>query len=270
MVYLKLKYKFECIKTQTIKMSVQEVNSIVRKGPRIAPKKEVKESVASEVVQMDTPIEELDELKSVLENKEAQRCLIELYSQSQMECTRNGKCGMEIGMAREKDLAAILKMYLKKFPLNLAIDNELPEDYVIGKRKISAKHATGKISSLTVRAKWTSADEAVEEAITYMIQAEDTYYTDLLVVYFDMKNKKITIICISAEHIKHVIKEYGNDAFKIPSGNSRGIEYTKKAMTEFLKKKYFTIEIENVELKNGADPITRRIEYLTSKGFHSA
>jgi hypothetical protein len=215
---------------------------------------------------MPSKIDDLECLKEVLLNKDAQRGLIALYSQSQSECTRNGVCGMEIGMSREKDQGAVLKLFLKD-KINLDIDNTLPEDYIIGKEKISAKHSSDKVGS-AVKAKWTSADVSVKEAIDSMINAEDSYYPHLLLTYFDAKNKKITIVCISSEENKNVIKILKDDAFKIPKGNSRGIEYSKKAMLELFQKIYFKIEIENADLKNGLNPIERRIQILKNMGIN--
>ena len=210
-------------------------------------------------------ITELEYLREILENKEAQRGLVMLYSQSQSECTKNGVCGMEIGMAREKDQGAVLKLFMKD-KINIDVDNTLVEDYVIGKEKISAKHSGSKVGS-SIKAKWTSADMSVQEAIKFMINAEDTYYPHLLITYLDIRNRKITIICVSAEHCKNVIKELKEDAFTVPSGNSRGIEYSKLAMTKLFENRYFTIEINDVDLTGGTSPIERRINLLISIGI---
>lgn len=212
-------------------------------------------------------IKNLERLKSVLENKEAQRALIALYTQSQSECTRNGKCGMEVGMSREKDQGAVLKYFLGD-SINLDIDNNLPEDYIIETDKISAKHSGSKVGT-TIKAKWTSADESVKDAIEGMINADNSYYPHLLITYLDNQSNKITFICISSEENKNIIKTLKQDAFTVPKGNSRGIEYSKKAMIELLKKLYFKIEIPNVDLKTGINPIERRIQLLKSMGINS-
>lgn len=222
-------------------------------------KASIKEQLAS------AKIDDLESLKEVLENKQAQKGLVKLYTQSQSECTRNGACGMEVGMSREKDLGAVLEYFLGD-QINLEIDNDLPEDFTLRKSKISVKHSSSKVGSV-VKVKWTSADVSVKEAIDALISAEDSYYPHLLIVYLDTHNKKITIICISADHNRQVIKEMKNDAFKIPKGNSRGIEYSKQAMDALLKKTYFKIEIHDVDLKSGLNPIERRKELLKSWGI---
>lgn len=169
-------------------------------------------------------------------------------------------------MAREKDLGAVLKLFLEE-DINLDIDNSLPEDYIIGKEKISVKHCGGKVET-TVKAKWTSADISAKEAIKSMIDAEDSYYPNLLLIYLDIKGKKITAICITAEHNKNVIKTLKNDAFKISAGNTRGIVYSQSAMKMLLSNRYFTIEITDADLNGGIDPTERRINQLKSMGIN--
>ena len=238
-------------------------------APVLEPKVEAKTDVKLEQpvkVDIKGPTDDLEALKNVLENKEAQRGLIALYKQSQSECTRNGNCGMEVGMSREKDQGAVLKLFLGD-KINLDIDNTLPEDYIIGNSKISAKHSSNKVGS-TVKAKWTSADVSVKEAIKEMINAEDSYYPHLLLTYFDIHNKIIIILCISSEENKKVVKTLKDEAFTIPKGNSRGIEYSKKAMNELIKNNYFKIEIPNVDLKSGVNPIERRIQLLKSMNIN--
>jgi hypothetical protein len=202
----------------------------------------------------------MQKLEEVLRSKDAQRALVFLYSQSQLEHTRNGKCGMEIGMAREKDQGAVLKFFLKD-SIVLDIDNNLPEDYLIENEKVSAKHCTNVVGT-SVKVKWTSASVSVSETIETLINAPDEYYPHLLITYIDVKNKKVTIVCVSAEHNKTVIKTLGHNAFKVQNGNIRGIEYSKQAMKMLLQNKQFSIEIDNADLKGGEDPIERRLNIL--------
>jgi hypothetical protein len=213
---------------------------------------------------MSTPerIEDLETLREVLQNKEAQRGLIALYKQSQSECTRNGKCTMEIGTAREKDQGALLKLFLGE-RINLDIHNSLPEDYVIGNSKISAKHSSSKVGC-SVKLIWTSASASVKEAIDRIIAAEDSYYPHLLITYIDIIEQKCTIICISSEQNRNVIKNLKDRAFTVPKGNSRGIEYSRRAMNDLLEIPYFKIEIPDFDLSNGMNPIERRIQLLKS------
>lgn len=230
------------------------------------PENDIKVVPSVYVLMDSTTIHDLEKLKRVLLDKNAQRGLVELYGQSQSECTRNGACGMEVGMSREKDLGAVLKLFLKE-QVDLELDNSLPEDYVIGKAKISAKHSGAKVGT-PVKAKWTSADVPAKDAIESMIHAEDCYYPHLLLTYIDTRHQKITIICISSDVNKSVIKTLQGGAFTIPRGNARGIEYSRKAMSELLGSIYFKIEIPNADIKRGISPIDRRIKLLQSIGIN--
>ncbi len=222
--------------------------------------------IVKPIESVETEKIDLELLKEVFTNKDAQRGLIALYSESQSECIRNGKCGMEIGMAREKDQTAVLKHFLGE-KINLDIDNTLTEDFIIGKSKISSKHSSGKIGK-SIKAKWTSADISVKEAIESLINAPDSYYPNLLITYIDTSKNEINIICISSQKNKDVIKGQKEEAFTVPKGNSRGIEYSKKAMVELLKDPVFKITIENAKLAGELNAIERRIEKLKSIGIN--
>jgi len=213
---------------------------------------------------MGSTIPELESMKAVLSRTDVQKGLIKLYSDSQAECIRNGKCGMEIGMSREKDICAVLK-YCLGSAVNLDISNDLPEDMEIGKQKVSIKHSSGPVGT-TVKAKWTSADESVKEALRSIIDADESYYSNLLLIYLNKAKSLFSIVCISAEHNMDTIKTLGEDAFKIPKGNSRGIEYSKDAMTTLIKNAYFQIDI-TATLDTGLDPIERRMAALHIMGI---
>ena len=210
-------------------------------------------------------IDELEAVKEVFERPSAQRCLVALYSDSQSECKRNGTCGMEIGMAREKDQVTVLKMCLGE-KVNLCIDNDKVEDVLIGTEKVSIKHSSGKVGS-AVKAKWTAADTSVQEDIRSMVGAADDYYPHLLMTYMDVKDKTITVVCVSKDQVKTTIKELGEEAFKVPKGNSRGIEYSPAAMKLFLTRRYFSVVISDASVEGGEDPIERRKKRLMSMGL---
>lgn len=210
------------------------------------------------------PIPELEYLKSVLSNPSAQKGLIKLYADSQSECMRNGKCGMEIGMSREKDQGAVLKLFMGD-TINLELDNSLTEDYKIGNEEISAKHSQGKIGA-AVKLKWTSDNESIDKVVKLFLEGDK--YPNLLLTYIDITKKIITIVCIDSKTHKNVIKTLGASSLKVIKGkNTRGIEYSTEAMKEFIKNSYFNIIIENADLKGGMDTIERRIKILRDMGI---
>ena len=228
----------------------------------------------------------LNLLQKVFVLEQAQQGLAVLYADSQKECTRNGKKGMEIGMSREKDMCALLKLFLGA-KICLDIDNDLTEDFTIVAellrkfrmegshtdemssvpkpgtpvRKVSIKHITGALGT-PVKIKWTSADKSVEDTLAEIIAAPDDYYPDLLLVYFT--SNSISIRCITAEQNSLAIRNLGRAAFKVPSGNSRGIEYSSTAMSLLMKNTYFEVNMTNVDLTTGIDPIERRMKKLIS------
>jgi len=210
-------------------------------------------------------IPDLDLLKTTLENKNFQKGLLQLYADSQKENTRNCKLGMEVGISRERDLVSVLKYFLPD-KINSDVDNALPEDFLLNSLKISVKHKQGAIGS-AFKVSWTCADNAVKSTINSMINASDNYYPHLLVVYIKNIEQKITIICITAEENKNIIKSLKENAFKTiknPKGNTRGIEYSKEAMNKLIKNKYFEVVINNADLTKGKNPIQRRIDVLKS------
>jgi hypothetical protein len=214
---------------------------------------------------MELHSEALERLKAVFENPLAQKALVKLYAQSQTECTRNGKCGMEIGMSREKDQVAVLKAFLGE-AVRLDIDNSLPEDFLLFTEKVSAKHSSSAVGT-AIKAKWTSADKSVEADIRAMVEAEDSYYPHLLLTYIEVEKKKITFVAIPAEHNKTTIKTLGPAAFKVPKGNSRGVEYSTAAMRMLMERAAFRVVLTDADVKGGEDPIDRRIELLRSAGL---
>lgn len=213
----------------------------------------------------ETCIPSLELLKRVYSNPHAQHGLSQLYKTSRSECMRNGVCGMEVGMAREKDQCAVLKLFLGG-ALNLDVNNDLPEDFLVLGDKVSSKHSSSKIGS-TVKAKWTSERESVEKDINAMLEAEDDYFPHLVLTYIDTHTNTIRVIGISSKHISTTIRTLGRNAFHIPSGNSRGIEYSRKTMALFLSRPYFDITFTYSITENELNPIERRIHYLRSIGI---
>jgi hypothetical protein len=210
---------------------------------------------------------DLEKIKTVFQNKEAQNALTLLYTQSQSECMRRGVCGMEIGLSRERDQVAVLKMFLSD-DINFDIDNKRPEDFIVGNSKVSIKHCSGKVGK-RIKIKWTSSEKSVKSAIDQIINAEDSYYPNLIITYIDIKHRKCTILCVSSDENKKIIKTLKRDAFHIPNGNSRGIEYSNEAMSELLNRVYFKIEINDFDFMNGPglNPIERRIRVIKESGL---
>ncbi len=210
------------------------------------------------------PTSGLNSIREVYQHLRAQEGIIHLYHISQDECTRNGVCGMEIGISREKDQYAVLKLFLGE-RIRWCDTNDVPEDFVIGDEKISSKHSSSKVGT-PVKVKWTSESHSVEKDIHDIVHAADTYYPHILLTYMDLKEGHVTVIGISSEQNRNTIKTLGKDAFSIPSGNSRGIEYSRKAMTMLLSSPYFRVNFTHSSLRPVGEPIERRMNLLRSMG----
>ena len=171
---------------------------------------------------------------------------------------------MEIGISREKDQYAVLKLFLGE-RIRWCDTNDVPEDFVIGDEKVSSKHSSSKVGT-PVKVKWTSESHSVEKDIHDIVHAADTYYPHILLTYMDLKEGHVTVIGISSEQNRNTIKTLGKDAFSIPSGNSRGIEYSRKAMTMLLSSPYFRVDVTHSSLHQVGEPIERRMNLLRSMG----
>lgn len=214
---------------------------------------------------VSTPIIELDRIRTVLLNPAAQRDLVSLYSDSQAECKRNGKCGMEIGMSREKDLLAVLTDYIGE-EVETDIDNSLVEDFRVNSEKISIKHISDTVGKGSMKVKWTSDTEQATKFLTTMLALEPDHYTHMLIVYIDLKGKRISIICVAEKQVIEIVRFLGKRAFNSATGtNNRGVDYSKEMMALLIKYNYFQVNIEGVDIATGLDPIERRRALLAAR-----
>lgn len=219
-----------------------------------------------EIKTMQTNVE-LDRIKELLNNSTVQKELISLYSDSQAECSRNGKCTMEIGTSRENDFKAVCQDYIGNDFIT-DIDNSEVEDCRLNGEKISIKHISGSFGGGSIKAKWTSDTEQAKKFINDMISsvesAETDHYTHLILIWIDVKKKKITICCVSSETVRNTVKSLGTNSFTSATGtNNRGVEYSKKMISELINNSYFTIEMKDITLTNGDDPVLRRRKLLS-------
>lgn len=200
----------------------------------------------------------LNKLHSTIKKPQFQKNLIKLYGFSQREHSRNGKICMEIGMAREKDLVASLRHELGDC-IDYQIDNKLTEDFKLNQLKFSVKHSQSSIRT-PVKINWNVG--LYKESIQEIIDAPSDHFPNLLLSYIDLKRKAVNIICIDSSTNEQVIKQLGFGAFRIPSGNARGIEYSRKATDQLLDNYYFKVSIPDADLTGGLDPIERRLLLL--------
>ena len=188
--------------------------------------------------------------------------LISMYANSQAECCRNGKLTMEIGSSRENDLKAVLKWALGDL-IKCEIDNCLPEDVYIDDQKVSIKHSSSVVGKGSIKAKWTSDNAQAQKYIAEMQEGPLSLFTNMLLVYIDLKHQKITLVCVTDVVMHELVKKLKSNAFRCSQGkNNRGVEYTPELIKLAISKALFIIKLSDVTFKNGLDPIARRIVML--------
>jgi len=203
----------------------------------------------------------LNQIRDTLMRPRAQRQLVNLYRASQTECKRAEKLGMEVGNSRENDQKAVLKYHIPA--LSYKISNHLPQDFELDGEPVSQKHITAKVGKGNVKAKWTSDKVKAGEYIAKMITGDPTMFTHLLLTYIDIPSKLITVIGIDREKFRTSVVELKEESFTHHEGtNTRGVEYSVKLMKKLLDDPAFKVEINNVDLSGGIDPIERRIKLL--------
>lgn len=161
--------------------------------------------------------------------KRVKNKLPHLFQLAELESSRNGKIGMEIGSVRERILIALL-MY--KFGIDI-VDPDIPitapeVDVIVDNTPLSIKTVTtsnGKWSS--VKLIWTvDAKKALEFKNTYLPSC------DMLVAKIRW-NGAGKLLLFSKESQRNVLNEIGRDRYiKLPkeNTNARGVEITPEAL----------------------------------------
>ena len=200
-------------------------------------------------------------IKNVFETPAAQQHLTRLYQQTQSECMRNEKLGMEVGSARENDQKAILKNFLPE--LNYQISNDLPQDFELNAEPVSQKHISGKPGSGSVKAKWTSDKVKATEYMEGMLAGDPVKFTHLLITYIEPLKKLITIYGIDREVVRTIVVELKDQAFTHHADtNTRGVAYSAATVKRMLAAATFKVCFEG-DVCGGMDPIERRLQLLT-------
>lgn len=174
-------------------------------------------------------LDELFQDKTII--KKIQRRLPFLFHIAELESSRGGKVGMEVGSIRERIIVALL---IYKFGEN-NIETEIPiteseVDLKLFKVPISIKTITGKNLS-GVKLIWTvDADKADEFFNNYIPK------TELLLIQINW-NKEGGFYYIPLELQLEVFNKIGRQNYiKLPKAgtNPRGVEISKEALTELM------------------------------------
>jgi len=187
-----------------------------------------------------------------------QKRLPYLFQIAELESSRAGKVGMEVGSLREKILIALLIYKFGEENVETDIPITTPEmDVKLFGRPISIKTITGSGFS-GVKISWTvDAQKALEFAQKYSPSC------DLLLVRINW-NAKGGLYGVPLEVQKEVWHNFGMRYFKLPppGTNPRGVEISRdalKAILEHKDTKCIEILWKRAEIKY--DPYKRWVDY---------
>lgn len=162
--------------------------------------------------------------------KRVKNKLPHLFQLAELECSRNGKLGMEIGSCRERILIALL-MY--KFGIDI-VDAEIPitapeVDVVVQNTPLSIKTLTTKSD------KWTSLKLSWTVDTKKALDFKNTYIPtcDMLVAKIHW-NGNGKLLLFSKQSQIETLNQIGKDNYiKLPktNTNARGVEISSQALT---------------------------------------
>lgn len=155
-----------------------------------------------------------------------------LFQLAEIDNSRDGKLGMEIGSARERILIALLiyKFGEENVKTDIAI-TQSEIDVIVYDEPISIKTVTNN-NVVGVKLIWTvDAQKALEFINDYSPEC------DILLAHINWNNKG-AIYLLSKEGQKEVLSEYGKEYyFKLPKAgtNPRGVEISNQAIRKLVE-----------------------------------
>ena len=176
-----------------------------------------------------------NKIKSIFTNKEIiqkiQDKLPKLFQLAEIDNSRDGKLGMEVGSARERIIIAMLIYTFGQENINTNIPiTEKETDVIIFDEPISIKTFTNK-RVVGVKLIWSvDAEKALYFKTSYVPEC------DILLVHINW-NAKGALYLIPKEAQLEVLNSMGRDKyFKLPvvGTNSRGVEITNIAINELV------------------------------------
>ncbi len=165
--------------------------------------------------------------------KDVQEKLPKLFYIAEIESSRAGKVGMEVGSLREKIIIALL---VYKFGLNHVNTNvpitEPEKDVILDGKGISIKTITGNGG---VKAVWTVDAQSAKKFVK-----EYSPRCDIILIQICWGSDKGGLFFIPLKAQQEIFKILGRDTYlKMPKlgTNPRGVEFSKKAVENMLNHK---------------------------------
>lgn len=205
------------------------------------------------------------ELEEIFANEEIvtriKSKLPELFQIAQIESSRGGVTGMEVGVLREKILVALLISVFGENNVKTNIETTRSEiDVYLFEEPISIKTVTG--NGTGVKAVWTVDQESARRfAQTY----SPTCDILLAIINWDSSGG-LYYIPLDAQH--ELLQEMGADTYlKLPRAgtNPRGVEFSRAAIVRLTQHKLSKqIPIEWTQQDLDYDPYKRWVDYWLS------
>jgi hypothetical protein len=157
-----------------------------------------------------------------------------LFQLAEIDNSRDGKLGMEIGSARERILIALLiyKFGEENIKTDIAI-NQSEIDVIVFDEPISIKTVTNN-NIIGVKLIWTVD---AQKALVFINKY--TPECDILLAHINWNNQG-AIYLLSKESQKEILEEYGKEFyFKLPKvgTNPRGVEISNEAIRKLVEHK---------------------------------
>jgi hypothetical protein len=162
-----------------------------------------------------------------------QNKLPKLFRIAEIETSRSGKIGMEVGFLREKVISSLLIYKFGEENVNTNIPETEPEtDVKVGNREISIKTITG---NGRVKAVWTVEAESSKRFI-------ENYEPkcDIILVRIWWEKTKDSFFLIPLDVQIQIFKLLGHNKYlNMPKAgtNPRGVEFSKEALERMLSHK---------------------------------
>lgn len=185
-----------------------------------------------------------------------------LFQIAEIECSRNGKIGMEVGSTREKILIALLIDYFGENQVTTSIPITEPEtDVIVDSSNISIKTITGKGG---VKVSWTVDAKSAQDFA-------DTYSPICGILFtrlnwgMKINNEPSGLFWIPLETQQKILEKLGIEEYlnlPKPGTNPRGVELSRYGLETLLKdRNTLQIHVTWNRTKIDYDPYKRWIDY---------
>ncbi len=189
------------------------------------------------------------------------RKLAQLFQIAEVESSRAGKIGMEVGSVREKIIISLLIHYFGRENIDADLPITEPEaDVLLNGQKMSIKTITGNGG---VKAVWTVDAQSARNFINNY-----TPWCDIIFAQIFWGNNKGGLYLIPLNAQRAVFRDFGKERYlKMPKAgtNPRGVEFSGEAVKSLLSHQETKhIQIDWKKTENHINIYQRWVDYWAS------